>query len=328
MTKRNVLIVSDGDDMAGVNYGLKAAFDRHSDRYKLRQVRGTDNYIGYPVDIVWWGNNTLVNSLYGQSELVHISEYPWALDGGVAPKIWDKVPKPTVVHQHGTPFRNNPGSFLNQAKQKRFKQIVSTIDLLIDPSLTWLPNPVNMERMKQIRNEEYPYDGIIRIGQAPTNRSIKQTAEFVAACEKIKDRLGKKFDYFVIENRPWEETLRLKARCDIWFDQLTFGYGSNGIEAGAMGLPVVGGFSDPKVEQRLIAEVGGTPTVAATTETLDRVLNHLVDNVDARAEAASRAYDYMLRVHSEDMVVRRLEEIYDRTIDEFEARTKSRTTSL
>lgn len=316
---RNVLIISDGDDMAGVNYGLKAAFDRHSTRYKLRQVRGTNNYIDYPRDIDWQGSNILVNGLYNQADLIHIAEYPWALDGGSAPKIWDQVPKPTVVHQHGTPFRNQPNRYLNLARLGHYTQIVSTIDLLIDKSLTWLPNPVNIEEMQRIRKENYVNDGVVRFGQAPTNRGIKNTADFIKVCEAIKDK-HKKFEYFVIENRTWQDTLAVKARCDIWFDQLTFGYGSNGIEAGAMGIGIIGAMADPKIESRLVETVGGVPYVSTSVPALGRLLERLVVDQIERQRMGAQAFDYMQRVHSESVVVKRLEEIYDRTINLFEAR--------
>lgn len=318
MTKRNVLIITDGDDMAGVGYGLKKAFDTYSTKYQLRQVRGTNNYIDYPVDITWPGRNTFVNELYNEADLIHISEYPWALDGANAPRIWEQVPKPTVVHQHGTPFRNNPANFLRLARQGRFTQIVSTIDLLVDPSLQWLPNPVDIEVMQQIRKERYPNDGIIRLGQAPTNQGIKNTKEYVHAALDLQKRYG--IEYLVIEKQKWVDCLAEKARTDIWFDQLTYGYGSNAIEAGAMGIPLVGGFTSPQDEQRLVDQVGGLPFVPATVDTLPAVLDRLVRDADYRNAKGRQAYLYMSSVHSEPVVVAKLEGIYDRTINEFEAR--------
>lgn len=300
--------------MAGVNNALKRAFDRHSTRYQMRQVRGTDNYIKYPVDITWMGNNTLVNRLYDAADLIHISEYPWALNGGSAPKIWNRVPKPTVVHQHGTPFRNSPATYLRLAKQEGFTQIVSSVDLLVDPSLTWLPNPVNIDKMQQIRRENYVDEGKIRIGHGPTNRAIKNTAEYLVAV----DSLG--VDHVLIEKLPWDKALREKARVDIWYDQLTFGYGVNGIEAAAMGIPVVGGFHDPRHRERYVQLVGIPPIVEATPDTLGRVLAELVADAGYRKAEADRIFDTVQRVHGEPNVVALLEKIYDRTIDEFEAR--------
>ena len=305
--------------MAGVNYGLKKAFDKYSDRYQLRQVRGTDNYIHYPVDIAWMGNNTFVNRLYDEADLIHISEYPWALDGGSAPKIWNKVPKPTVVHQHGTPFRSDPRRFSDLARRDGFTQIVSTIDLtLLDPDVEWLPNPVDIDMMQRIRLQYHVYDGIIRFGQAPTNQAIKNTKEYVHAVRALKNELP--VDYLVIEKQSWETTLREKARCDIWFDQLTFGYGNNGIEAGAMGMPLVGGFSNPEHEAALVAAVGEVPFVRTRPDNLVATFRELANDPAYRSREGARALAYMRRVHGEQEVVARLEKIYDRTINEFEAR--------
>lgn len=312
---RNVLIVSDGDDMAGVNHAIKVAFDRHSDKYRLRQVRGTNNYIDYPVDIPWMGNNTLVNQLYNEADLIHISEYPWALDGGSAPKIWEKVKKPTVIHQHGTPFRSNPKKFLDIAAREGYTQIVATVDLLVDDSLIWVPNPVDIDKMQAIRKEYYHApEGRIRatIGHGPTNRAIKNTSEFLASVESIPD-----VDYILIERQSWRNSLREKARCDIWYDQLTFGYGNNGIEAGAMGIATVGGFADPAHQRIYLDLVQESPFVEATPETLGQVLEHLVSDPEYRRQSGERAYSVVRRVHGSGEVVKRLESIYDKTIEEF-----------
>ena len=318
MTKRNVLIISDGDDMAGVNYGIKRAFDKHSEKYQLRQVRGTNNYIDYPVDIIWPGRNTFVNELYNEADLIHISEYPWALDGGSAPKIWERVSKPTVVHQHGTPFRNNPSYFLRLSKQAGFTQIVSTVDLLVDPSLEWLPNPVDIDMMQKIRQDNYVNDNMIRLGQAPTNRKEKSTELYVRIAMDLQKRWP--VEYLVIEKQKWLACLAEKARTDIWFDQLTYGYGSNAIEAGAMGIPIVGGFASISDQQRLIDQVGRTPFVPATESTLMGVLEGLVKDASLREHYGQLSLQYMRDVHSEPAVVARLESIYDRTINEFEAK--------
>lgn len=311
MSQRNVLIVSDGDDMAGVNHGIKVAFDKHSDRYRVRQVRGTNNYIDYPVDIEWMGNNTLVNQLYDEADIVHIAEYPWALDGSSAPKIWNKVRKPTVIHQHGTPFRENPQKFLDIAAREGYTQIVSTVDLLVDDSLTWVPNPVDIDHMQALRNQYYVSSMPLLVGHGPTNRAIKNTSEFLAAVKELGT------DYLIIEGQKWATTLREKARCDIWYDQLTFGYGNNGIEAGAMGIPTVGGFADPAHRARYVAQTGGVWFTEATPETLGSVLADLVRNPDERHDAGSRTLAAVRSLHGDKAVVERLESIYDKTIEEF-----------
>jgi hypothetical protein len=290
--------------MAGVGYRLKVAFDKYSDRYRIRQARGEDSYIKYPYDIAWMGNNTLVNQLYDEADIIHISEYPWIINNSM-PKIWNPAKKPTVIHQHGTPFRSDPKKFLKIAKDNGYEQIVSTVDLLYDDSLTWIPNPVDIDMMLSIRKDNYVDDGIVRLGHAPTNRSIKNTAEFLAAIPAGADTV-------LIESQPWATTLREKARCDIWYDQLTFGYGNNGIEAGAMGIPIVGGFSDATVGQKIVDEVGFLPITPATVRTLSDVLRILSTDAESRERFGQLALRFMQDVHSEPVVVRRLEAVYDR----------------
>lgn len=298
--------------MAGVGYRLKAAFDKFSTRYKVRSVRGTNNYIDYPSDITWMGNNILVNRLYDEADIIHISEYPWALDGGSAPKIWNKVDKPTVIHQHGTPFRNNPKQFLSIAKNSGYAQIVSTVDLLVDDSLVWIPNPVDVDMMKKIRKEHYPKDGIFRVGQAPTNPSIKNTSNYVHAAKAIKET-DEDFDYFVLSNLKWVDTLMHKAKCDLWFDQLTFGYGNNGIEAMAMGIPVMGNFMDKSNFERIKDETGmDVPLIWTEKDDIERLIRWFKNDRDGLRRMANLAKAYINEVHEESKVVERLEAVYDR----------------
>jgi glycosyltransferase involved in cell wall biosynthesis len=314
--KKLVLLVSDGDDMAGVNYSLMEAINRFSTKYRARQVRGTNNYIDYPVDITWMGRNTEVNALYQEASLIHISEYPWALDGGSAPKIWDKVPKPTVIHQHGQPFRNNASRFLELARISSYTQLVSTVDLLAyGEPLIWLPNPVDVDRMQEIRRQHYPNDGKIRLGQAPTNRSVKNTDVFIAACKDLQELHD--IDYYVIEKQKWSDTLRLKAQCDIWFDQLSLGYGNNGIEAMAMGIPCVGGYSNREDRDRLVDITNRVPFTDCTPDDARYVLESLVRDTEYRREAGARALSFVSQYHSYPSVARRIEMIYDQTIERF-----------
>ena len=297
--------------MAGVGYRLKAAFDKFSTRYKVRAVRGTNNYIDYPGDLTWMGNNELVNHLYDRADIIHIAEYPWIIQNST-PKIWRPVRKPTVIHQHGTPFRNNPKMFLDIARREGYQQIVSTVDLLVDDSLVWIPNPVDVDDMRDIRRKNYPKDGVFRVGQAPTNRSIKNTSDYIAAAERIKaDR--RKFDYFVLEKLKWVDTLRYKAQCDLWFDQLTFGYGNNGIEAMAMGIPVMGNFSDPSNFGKIKDLTGlDIPMIWTQPESIEYYIRWFMDRSEDLRRMANLSKKYIDAVHEESKVVERLEAVYDR----------------
>lgn len=310
---RQVLLLSGGQDLAGVNYRIKVAFDKFSKKYSCRQAVSSETYIEYPKDILWMGRNSEVNAIYDKADLVHITENPNTLTQST-PKIWSPVPKPTVLHQHGTTFRSNPATYLAIAKANRWTQIVSTIDLTINDEVEWVPNPVDIPMMAKIRERWYEDTGGIRLMHAPTNRTEKHTAIFVANGIRMaaEDDTTK---WEVVENQSWEYALGRKATADIWYDQLTYGYGNNGIEAMAMGIPVIGGFADKKN----YAKLGDIPFFPADRDTLGDVMRLLAASPAMRSEYSAKGMAYVYKHHDEEVVVRKLEAIYDRTIGDFNA---------
>lgn len=308
---KNVLILSHDADLAGVNYRIKVAFDKYSTRYRVRQVVGKLNYIEYPYDIMWMGNNELVNNLYQEAQIVHLTENEKTLTDFV-PRIWNPVEKPTVLHQHGTTFRWNPKHYTRLCAQLGWRLVVSTIDLDVAGVDAWIPNPVDLGAMADLRRQHYPADGRIRLGHAPTNRTEKDTSVFEANAIRLAAE-RKDVDFDIIEGRPWTECLTRKARTDIWYDQMTYGYGNNGIEAMAMGIPTLGGFADERHAARLAKRHEPVGICPVTKDTLGTWMRWLVESPDMRKEWGEDALDYVTRVHAEQRIVKLWEEIYDRT---------------
>lgn len=313
MTKRNILIISHDIDLAGVNYGIKQAFDRYSDRYAVRQVVGAESYIKYPYDLMWMGNNTEVNDLYAKADLVHMTEHPYSLTS-FTPKIWETRPMPTVLHQHGTTFRVNPRHYLDYARDAGWTQIVSTIDLKVDDSLEWVPNPVDFARLSGMRRKKVQNspNGKILVSHAPTNRAEKHTSVFLANMIRIAAE-NPDIAYDVIEGQSWEVTLGRKLHADLFYDQLTYGYGNNAIESMAMGIPTIGGFANPA----LLAQLPYPGFYQSSPGELGNDLRTFLDSLQMRKTWGELGQEYVQRVHDEPVVVKQLESIYDRTIERF-----------
>jgi len=304
-----VLIVSNGDDMAGIGYYIKDAFDRFGKGFEVRQIRGTDNYIRYPADRHAPPFHE-VRTLYDASDLIHLMEYPWAL---AQFGINEPLNKPAVVHQHGSPYRSDSGSIRNNALKMPI--LVSTPDLIIHGDEIWLPNPISVADMKAIRKERYVKSKQVRLGHFPTNPAIKHTAEYATACVNLSAKYD--IDYLTGTYLSHEQTLAEKARCDILYDQMTYGYGLNGIEAGAMGLAVVGGFEDPAVRERFLGLTGGdSPLVESTPDTLEDVLRGLVTDKKRMKEEQRKAHAFVKRFHDYPVVVKKLSLIWEKTYDE------------
>lgn len=311
--KKNVLIISHGADLAGVNYQIKVAFDRFSDKYQVRQVVGGTNYIDYPYDLKWMGNNQTVNDIYHQADLVHMTEHEETLTKFM-PVIWNPVRKPTVLHQHGTSFRTASAHYLKVCRLLGWTQVVSTLDLVLAPDVEWVPNPVDVGAMKKIRSEADMAMDAVSFVHAPTNRTEKHTAVFLANAIRMSAE-NPEFAYDIVEGVKWTESLRRKARADVFYDQMTYGYGNNGIEAMAMGIPVLSGFANTALYDDLPANP--PPFQHVTPNSLGDTMRAFLHEDELRQRIGAAGQSYVEEFHGYEPVVRRWEAIYDRTIGEF-----------
>lgn len=300
-----VLIVSNGESMAGIGYWIKQAFDRFSTDVTVREIRDADNYIHYPAD-VHQPSTTQVRELYDEADLIHLMEYPWAL----AKWIPEQLSKSAIVHQHGTPYR-----YSSESLRTGLPQIVSTPDLILYGDETWLPNPVSVPDMKTIRKANYVKSDTIRLGHFPTFRDIKNSDDYERGAVSLRETNG--IDYLLGMGLTHERTLQEKARCDILYDQLTLGYGYNGVEAGAMGLAVVGGFADTTIRDRFHDLTGGdSPLVEATVDSLHDVLEKLVVDKKRMISAQKKAHAFVKKFHDYPVAVKRLTQIWKKAYDE------------
>jgi glycosyltransferase involved in cell wall biosynthesis len=124
------------------------------------------------------------------------------------------------------------------------------------------------------------------------------------------DRLGDRAQRLIIEGVSNAECLRLKATADIYFDQTAYGYGVNGIEAMALGIPVVAG-----AQPDTLAEMERRFPIPFYTSTEDTLYYDLLDLVSSQVRRdywGSMGLEHVRRFHDERVVVKQLEAIYRR----------------
>lgn len=302
-----VLIISSGEDSGGVGIALKRAFDRHTD-WDVRQVRMVNNYLDYPVDIEL-SPDTLpeVDDLFEKADVVHFMERWWG------PKRYASFfNKPKIMHHHGTIFRNDPTTLMEQSELYGAISVVSTIDLLLSAppdTLRWVPNPCHIEKMEQTsKAHRLGHEGVLA-AHAPTGREKKGTAQWLQALE------GLPVDLRLIENVTWEECLRQKAEADLLLDQLRVGYGLNAVEAWAMGIPVISGVGDPNVTDRMFQLIGYLPFYHCTQTTVAERLSEFVGDPALRCEYAELGNQYVKDFHDERLVVAEWQDIYREALE-------------
>ena len=299
-----LLILNGGADTGGCGYALKRAFDRHAPGWEARAICRSQVYLRYPTDIVWHRASSItheVQELVRQADVVHIMD-------SERPLRWFDLKGKTVVVQHlGSHFRRNRQGVYRACSRAGALQVTDSLDL-VQPGVTFEPVAGDFDALAQIRRDEFRYSDRVRIAHAPTNRSKKATAHIVRAVRHLQRRYPIDFD--LIERVNNDECLRRKARADIFVDQLTYGFGMNAIECWAMGIPVVSGWAEAKYRRRSLEMFGELPWADATANTLQSVIENLINDKHERAELGRRGNAHGLAWHSEPAVVQRMLALY------------------
>jgi hypothetical protein len=283
----HVLSVNTGADTAGIGHALVRAFARTD--VNLRSVARLSNYLAYPPDLPW----EEAAARFAAADVAHLHQSLRALT------LFGE--KPFVLHHHGTKYRRNHETLNLEVDRRGGRAIVSTLDLLdYGDNLTWAPHPIRPHRYPRHR---HPAHGAkLRVGHAPTDRTIKSTDAFLAACARLN------VEPVLIERQPWARCLTIKGTVDILFDQVHLGYGVNAIEAWAMGIPVIAGAPDT-VLTRMRTEFGTLPFLTTTENTLPDAIQTLMDS-DTRSEYAALGQAHVARWHDGTETRARLTPIY------------------
>lgn len=307
---RRVFNVSAGQDTGGQITRLIRAFEGNP-RWQMSGLATTQTYIAYPGDVSLPRREVrrAMTQMWNEADVVHAHRQLLTFE------LLDRAARrPIVLNHHGTVFRRDPGQMLRDARHIGAVGVVSTIDMLIDPDLVWLPAPHRISELSAFRTEHYRPGAPLRIAHAPTNREVKSTSVVLAAIATLKARHPIEFD--LIENVRWTECMARKARADILVDQLTLGYGNNAVEAWGMGIPVVAGTTDGATRERMIDILGDLPFYEATERNLVQRLEELIVDRALRAEWGARGLAYAKRWHDDLRVAKQAEGLYERAIAE------------
>ena len=299
---KSVFAIATGQDTAGWNWRIAQAMNAHAEGWEVRAMAATETYLRYPVDLPW--NLAECLERYQAADVIHLQNQTagWSLyDRGAG--------KPTVLQHHGTIFRDDHRRIARQARKIGMVQTCSTIDLtLYEQGVEWIGVPYRRSDLMRYREMQKP-DGIIRIGHAPTNREVKGTEHFLAVMDRLKEVWD--VETVLIERQPWATCLAKKAQCDIFYDQLELGYGSNAVEAWGMGIPVVAGVVDPKVRALMVERWGHLPFAETDADNLEMLLALMLGSEQMRREYAFIGLEHFARWHDERAVAPRLVDLYE-----------------
>lgn len=301
-----------GADTGGCLIRSAQAFDAehraNATPWTVRSMITAKNYIDYPEDLPF--SPKAFARLYDEADVMILNSILYAhhvYDGGKG--------KPTIVVHHGVHkdhFSRTLEEIIAESHEIGAVQCGTTVNLELFGPITWVPTPVDVGFLARERERRFlrAETGPLRVLHCPTDRSIKSTADLIAAVNVLRLE-GVPIELTVLERLSNREIIRAKASfADVYVDQLKLGYGVNAIEAWAMGIPVIAGFADhPDWRTHALKRYGcgsptGLPFYEASPEMLVATLRMFVESVEARVMWGAIGKVHAARWHSQETHVR------------------------
>lgn len=147
----------------------------------------------------------------------------------------------------------------------------------------------------------------IRIGHAPSNRSIKGTDILLAALDNLK-REGFSFELVLVEGLSNSEAKDIYKTIDILVDQLFAGwYGGLAVEAMALGKPVIAFIRDSDLLFIPAAMKDELPIIRTEPSTLQSVIRHVLQMTRQELlQLAKRSRSYVEKWHDPFKIAERI----------------------
>lgn len=227
--------------------------------------------------------------------------------------------RPTVKTYHGTEYRWRWKKENAKARRAGWTQHCMTIDLSIHGA-TWIG------RAQPVIYRNPVHDGFHIVHAAAPDRKHKADRKGTSLVEAALSQInGITYDVFrEVHNR---ECLRRKARADLYVDQVgprALGYGTNAVEAWALGLPVIAS-APVKTLAMMRTTFGGLPFLVCPRDANEgTIVGFLRDQIwrlandpRYRDKLAGRGLQHWARWHSPRSVARRSIALFEEAVCRF-----------
>jgi glycosyltransferase involved in cell wall biosynthesis len=151
----------------------------------------------------------------------------------------------------------------------------------------------------------------VKIVHSPNHRVIKGTEYIIQAVDELKKE-GYNIDFILLEKKQNEEVKQILSEADILVEQIILGYGLNGIEGMALGLPVCTNIPDTlfsKVFSRY-SYINKCPIVQTSPETIKENLKRLIEHPELRKQLGQMSRIYVEKYHSKKTAILMFSRIY------------------
>jgi len=304
-----------GQDTGGQSWNLVQAINEYTS-HEAHQFRQARDYLDFPVEFQAPLSGKMLeaaSNFLSQVDVVHChNRYRYTKNFGPINKKakW-------VIHQHG---RFGQGQFPQVKKDDIARgalRIVSTLNL-VKYSDIWFPAPIDPRKFDGLKNRYFNKNRkIIKIAHSPTNRGYKHTELLIEVVRQLKEE-GLPIVLILVENRSHAECLRLKADCDITFDQMYLGYGNSGLEGMAFGQATICGCQDKKnlysFGSIVKKYVGYIPYVPCYPAVLKDILKKLILHPELRQTHGLLGRKYIEEFHSSPVAAKRAIKLYEKVL--------------
>jgi len=236
--------------------------------------------------------------------------------------VYDLIPYP--MWRHGLLI--DYAQFGNQAAsyQKKIRSMTAKADVVIAclvhyinlPRWDLLPltcYPVDTDKCKANYSKKPHSKRPVRIAHACNHRGIKGTVFLIHAVENLKKE-GFEIELDIIERVSNEDALNRISECDLYVDQLIFGYAQAALEALAFGKVVISAIDHSEAYQifRQFSYLNECPILPANTETIQSVLSNILNQSDYWEKIGRRSRAFAEKRHSFAACAKMYEAIYDK----------------
>ena len=151
----------------------------------------------------------------------------------------------------------------------------------------------------------------ITIVHAPTNREAKGSKYIIDAFNKLREK-HHHVNFILVENTPHKEAVKIYQKADVVVDQLLCGwYGGFATEVMAMGKPVVCYVRESDLVHIPKQMAKDLPIINANPNTIQSVLENIIDNPHILKEHGERSIEYYKKWHEPVTVAKKIIEEYE-----------------
>jgi glycosyltransferase involved in cell wall biosynthesis len=210
--------------------------------------------------------------------------------------------KKIVCSYHGTDLRQR--GVIEPIDAISDLNLTCELDLtLVHPRIEYLFLPIDTTLFNARRHDGQAK----RIGHAPTSRYFKGSDQIIEICRELEREHG--VELVLIEGKPHQEALKLKASCDIFIDQIAnlggWGYGMNSLESLSMGIPTCTNMV-PQYEKFLPDH----PFINVNAQDLKEKLVQLIHDPELRSRKGREGREWVRRHHDIQVVIEQLYDLY------------------